>query len=269
VTAANRSRGIAPICLALCLVFSLVIYVELDLQAEESPEIAAGDGPSSAKPGVAPQESQQEAVTFATPPREAYNEVLERPPFSETRRPAPPAVAKASDQPLAATVIGTILSAGGVRALIVHGEPAELARVVEGQEIDGWKIKSILQEKVVLSRGGSTVEIKVKGNPAQANPPGAASPQPAKFGATRPPNSAPLTPSTKSAKESPANKSAGSRSAAPAEAAPASNSALAPMTVGASRSSGVRGTTLRGGGRRGGSDATSRGGRLRVEEADQ
>jgi hypothetical protein len=266
VTAASRSRGtiLTPLCLALCVVFSSLIYVELDQLAEGSPEIAAADEPPPAEPGLAPQE----AVPFAMPAREAYDEVLERPPFSETRRPVPPGVAKANDQPLAATVVGTILSASGVRALIAHGKPPELARVVEGQELDGWKIKLILQEKVVLSRGGSTVELKVKDNAAPANPPGAASPQPAKFGATKPPNTALLIPSAKSAKELPANASAASQSAAPAEAAPASGSTLSQMTGGASRSSGTRGTSL-GSGRRGKSDVSSRGGRLRVEEAGQ
>jgi hypothetical protein len=76
------------------------------------------------------------------------------------RRPAPAgAVETVSDQPIAATVIGTIISASGVRALIAHGEPAELARVVEGQEVEGWTVKSILKDKVVLTRGGSTIEL--------------------------------------------------------------------------------------------------------------
>jgi hypothetical protein len=95
---------------------------------------------------------------------ESYGEVLARPPFSETRRPAPPgAVAKAIDQPLTATVVGTILAAGSVRALVEHGEPPVVTRVVEGQELDGWTVKTILQGKIVLARAGTTMELKVKG----------------------------------------------------------------------------------------------------------
>jgi hypothetical protein len=84
VTTASRSRGIilAPICLALCLVFSALIYVELDQQAEGSPGIAAASESPPVKPSVAPQAAPQEAVVFAMPAREAYNEVLERPPFT-------------------------------------------------------------------------------------------------------------------------------------------------------------------------------------------
>ncbi len=254
MTAAGRSRGIilTPICLALCLVFSSLIYVELDQQAEGSPEIAAADEPSPAKPSVAPQEAPLEAVPFAMPAREAYNEVLERPPFSETRRPAPPGAAEAaSDQPLTATVIGTILSAGGVRALIAHGEPAQLARVVEGQEIEGWRVKSILQEKVVLTRGGSTIELKVKGNPTQPNSRAATSSQPAKSGAAKPPNTALPIPSANNAKAPPPTTSLASHSTEPDEAAAARDTTLSQMTGRVSRSSGAQGTSLRGGGRRG------------------
>jgi hypothetical protein len=191
----------------------------------------------------------QQAVAFAMPTREAYNKVLERPPFSETRRPAPAGAAEtASDQPIAATVIGTFLSSSGVRALITHGEPAQLARFVEGQEVEGWTIKSILQGKVVLTRGGSTIELKVKGNPTQASSPGTTSTQPANSGLAKP-SSALLPPPP--AKAPAANPSVAARSAEPDEAAPANDSMLSQMTRRVSRFSGAQGTSLRGVGRRG------------------
>lgn len=256
MTTASRSRGIllAPVCLALCLVFASLIYLELDQQAEGSPGIAAADERPPAKPSVAPQEAPPEAVVFAMPARTAYNEVLERPPFSEMRRPAPAGAAEtAVDQPIVATVIGTIVSASGVRALIEHGEPAQLARVVEGQEIEGWTVKSILKDKVVLTRSGSTIELKVKGNPNQATAPSMPTPQPARSGAAKPLNAAsPIRPAY--AAKALANASAAVRPVEPSEAAaasPVSDSTLSQMTGSASRSGGTRGISMRSGGRRG------------------
>jgi hypothetical protein len=253
VSAASRSRGanLTPLCLALCFVLSSLIYVELDQQATGSPEIAAADEPVSVKSDAAAQEVLQEVLPFSMPARDAYREVLERPPFSETRRPAPPgAVAASSDQLLAATVIGTIISPGGVRALVVHGEPAELTRVVEGGEIEGWTVKSILQGKVVLARGGSTIELKVKANSTQATSP-AFSP-PAKASAEKPLNTLLLPmPSAGNAKAPSATTSTASRAGAADEAVPANDRTLSQMTGRVSRSGSAQASSLRGGGRRG------------------
>jgi type II secretory pathway component PulC len=255
MTAASSSRGaiFTPLCLALCFILSSLIYFELDQQATGSPEIAAAEDSVAAKSSVAAQDAPQEILSFSMPAREAYNEVLERPPFSETRRPAPPgAVAASSDQLLAATVVGTILSSGGVRALIVHGEPAEMTRVVEGQEIEGWTVKSILKDKVVLARGGSTIELKVKANSTQVTSSATAFPQPAKAGSGKPLNTQLLPmPSANNAKAPSATTSTASRAAAPDEAAPMNDATLSQMTGRVSRSSRAQGSSLRGSGRRG------------------
>jgi general secretion pathway protein N len=178
MTQANRPRGtmLTRLLLVPCLILGPLIYVEWDQQGAGSPDVVvASDAPATpaARPIVAPQDPG-----FAMPPLENYNEVLARPPFSESRRPAPAgAMAKAIDQPLTATVIGTILAAGSVRALVEHGEPPLVTRVVEGQELDGWTVKTILQEKIVLVRAGAMVELKVKGGtPTTSSEPSMQSP---------------------------------------------------------------------------------------------
>jgi general secretion pathway protein N len=164
MTQAKRSRGgmLTRLLLVPCLILGPLIYVEWEQQQADSQEVAvAGDTP--APPAMRPLNAPQDPG-FAMAPLENYNEVLARPPFSETRRPAPPgAVAKAMDQPFTATVIGTILAAGSVRALVEHGEPPLVTRIVEGQDLEGWTVKKILQDKVVLVRSGATMELKVKG----------------------------------------------------------------------------------------------------------
>lgn len=254
MTAASRSGSIifALVCLTLCLAFSILIYVELGQQAEWLPETVAADETILAKPTGMPEEPPQEALVFAMPARVAYNEVLQRPPFSEARRPAPAGVAEAeSDEPIAATVMGTILSASGVRALIAYGEPPQMMRVIEGQEIDGWKVKSILKERVVVTRGNSTIELRVKGNATPAISPDVTSRQPAKRTAAKAPSLASPIPAANTAKAPPVNTSASSRPPDADEAAVASDPTLSQLSGRLTLSGAARGTGLRGGGGRG------------------
>jgi hypothetical protein len=175
VTQPDRSRSVMLTRLMIMLGLALgpLIYVEMEQQEAGAPEVVAASEAPATRPIAPPQDA-----IFTMPPRGTYDEVIARPPFSETRRPAPPgATAVANDQPLAVTVIGTIVAPGGVRALVEHGEPAQVTRVVEGQQIDGWTVKAILQEKIVLARSGTTIELKVKGS-AQATAPAASMPSP-------------------------------------------------------------------------------------------
>jgi hypothetical protein len=182
---ASRSTGgaLTGILLVLCIILGPLTYWELEQQDGDFPEVTAMLDPPNAKPIV-----ELQTIGFEMPPRENYAEVLARPPFSQTRRPAPAGASeKAVDQPLAVTVVGTILTTDGRRALIEHGEPTHVTPFVEGQGIDGWTIKSIRQAKIILVRAGVTREIKVKGNSPPTPPPSnPASPRLTQPGVTAP-----------------------------------------------------------------------------------
>jgi hypothetical protein len=254
MTAARSSRGVVltSLCLVICGAFASVIYLEIDQQAEKSPEIAAPGSPAPAKPSVAPQDAAPEAMSFTMPARAAYIEVLERPPFSETRRPAPPlaAAGAARDQPLAASVIGTILSADGARALIAHGEPARLGRFAEGQDIEGWTVKSIVQDKVVLTRGGATIELKVKGGATEATTPDAAFRQPPRPRITKSPNAAPPVGAPNNAKAPTAKTSVAARSPDPDGTTPVNEAAPSQPPGRVSPAGGAQATSRLSGSRR-------------------
>jgi general secretion pathway protein N len=262
MTQVNRLSGamLTRLLLLPCLILVPLIYVEWEQQEAGAPEVAVtvADAPV-ARPVIAPPDPG-----YAMPAYDNYSEVLARPPFSETRRPAPPgAVARAIEQPLTATVVGTILAEGSVRALVEHGEPPQVTRVLEGQDLDGWTVKTILQEKIVLVRGPATIELKVKGGtqastttPSDPTMPPAPPIPAASIGTQRLTKAGALpqplaAPNPMVARRSPQPAAAPTLAAtpavaaAPSEAVPAqvvdSSNAVSPSTRGSSRSSLRRG----------------------------
>jgi general secretion pathway protein N len=101
--------------------------------------------------------------------------VLQRPLFAETRRPPPP---EAAQDTLGAadgfTLLGTIIAGDGKSALIRYGRPPKLARVGEGQAVEGWTVREILPDRVLLEHGAARRALKLvdhPGAPPIARPP--------------------------------------------------------------------------------------------------
>lgn len=117
---------------------------------------------------------------FSMPPLSAYADVVARPLFSSTRRPA--AQAALDDKAADFTLVGTVISPRERHALLSHGVPAEVERVVEGQSIDGWIVTSIEPGRVMLAQGGKQAEVD-----SSAKPP------PSPFKPQAPPRNAPRT----------------------------------------------------------------------------
>jgi general secretion pathway protein N len=114
------------------------------------------------------------------PPIERFAEVTRRPLFSPTRQPPPPeAVKDTQGNPNNFALLGIIIADGGRVALIEYGRPPALARLKEGQAVEGWTLQSILPDRVVLQHGATEQEVKLKdraGQPAQPRQPGAVPP---------------------------------------------------------------------------------------------
>jgi hypothetical protein len=148
---ASRAQAAALAGLALlCAGLAGVVYRELaDPLAERSDAPAA---PAAA--GVSPLPSADAA--FALPPISSYAEIVERPLLSPNRRPAQTA---GQDTPF--TVTGIIVSPGMRSAVVTHGTPPIMSRVVEGQEIDGWTVQSIRSDHIILARGTAQAELKL------------------------------------------------------------------------------------------------------------
>lgn len=152
----GRSWRAGAVLIALCLALAGSIVLEAgEPIMEPTPEATAA--PMSAPHPAAAQESPR----FSMPPMRQYAEVLKRPLFSETRRP-PLQAANTQATQLDLNLVGTVITASDRRALVEHGKPPRLERVVEGQEIDDWTVEAIKLDRLVLSRGDSRIEVKVK-----------------------------------------------------------------------------------------------------------
>jgi hypothetical protein len=163
-----RHQLLPLLLLTLCLGLAGVIYVELDQPSIDAIAKAAVAPPRDAMPAA------RDTPGFSMPPIRAYTEVLERPLFSETRRPSVDSpVAPVDQRSSAFTLVGTIISEHEKHALIEHGQPPHLERISEGQDIEGWSVESIRPDRIILTHAEERLEVKVKdqpGPPAPQNP---------------------------------------------------------------------------------------------------
>jgi hypothetical protein len=146
-SALNPIRAFAASALLLAGL-SGVMVVELNA----TPEAMSPDEKSaaSAAPAALPAVSRG---GFALPPLSSFAEVTERPLFSSTRRPATEEIAQAKDGNLGIRLAGIVTSPDASRVIVAHGDPPVLARLKEGDNIDGWSVRLIDANRVVLRRG--------------------------------------------------------------------------------------------------------------------
>jgi len=78
--------------------------------------------------------------------------VLERPVFSETRRPRGTATGGAQATPIDFTLLGVVISGSQRSALIRTGKGEAVQRLTEGEDIAGWKLVQIAPDRIVVRR---------------------------------------------------------------------------------------------------------------------
>lgn len=133
---------------------------------------ALGSGaraPADRQPGLALTDAGG-APGFAPPRLSEFQEVLERPVFSPTRRPpVQETVVPAADAPDIAPIAAApdlrlqgIVAIGAKRVALVevNGAPP-LHRVSTGDEIGGWRVEGIDANGVVLRRGAESLVIEL------------------------------------------------------------------------------------------------------------
>jgi hypothetical protein len=115
------------------------------------------------------------------PPISTFAEIVERPLFAQSRRPAPKKetkVAEAAPKPETFDLIGVVISPAGRMALLRTIATSEIVRAVEGQNVGGWEVHAIKPMQVVLRRGDDSDVLKLSdaaalpaGSPAVVNNP--------------------------------------------------------------------------------------------------
>lgn len=125
-------------------------------------ELAPGQSNSNAAAPAAstPRPAAPAAPSFAMPPISAFDEVLARPIFSRTRRPA----TQIGHLPASSSfiLVAIVISSDSRHALIGFGQPAKIARVTEGDDIGGWTVEAILPNAVVVRHAELREEVKPK-----------------------------------------------------------------------------------------------------------
>jgi hypothetical protein len=107
-------------------------------------------------------------IGFTLSPLSSFTEVTERPLFSSTRRPSPKEARQNSDRPLGATLAGIVISGASRSIIVARGDPPVLTRLKQGDEIDGWSVRSIEPTRVLLQRGNDEQQIKFHDAPSRS-----------------------------------------------------------------------------------------------------
>ncbi|HEX3864914.1 MAG TPA: hypothetical protein VHY35_24775 [Stellaceae bacterium] len=149
-------RGLLLPLSALCAVLGAIVAVQLtgpaDAEPKEPPVAATAE-----KPPV-------DIAALDKPPAlqlDDFSEVTERPLFSETRRPAAAEAAQTAEQSGPLTLAGIVISNKSRSSLFATGTPPVITRFREGQAVNGWVIRSILRDRVVLRRGTAERDVKL------------------------------------------------------------------------------------------------------------
>ncbi len=99
---------------------------------------------------------------------QAYNDLLQRPPFVPMRKynPSTASGTAKTSIPKGQFVLVGITASNNIRVAWLRKTAAEKAiRVEEGQEIDGVRLEKVDMDKVILNQGGDREELRVKIQP--------------------------------------------------------------------------------------------------------
>ena len=149
--------------LAFCGVTGLVIGAEALVLNNDS---STADSETAQELSASEDTAIAMADPLQIPPVVAYREIVERPLFSDTRRPpdkaAPAAAAAANEQLNAKWKLTGIVVVGENSFVRVAGiRDQETVRLQMGMPLDGWKLEQIKTDHVVFSSAGRSAILKL------------------------------------------------------------------------------------------------------------
>ncbi len=165
-------RGLFLLVLLATVSAMLALRIRDDLQ--RPPEPLAVAGPDAVASGQAIE--TPEMPKYDPPPIERFAAALDRPLFSQDRRPPedePMGTGVVEDRALSATLQGILFATSGSVALLTAVGESSPVRVSEGEVFLGWRLLEIHPDKVVFGRDEDTVTLELiyKVQPAPTAPP--------------------------------------------------------------------------------------------------
>ncbi|MGR9106185.1 MAG: type II secretion system protein N [Gammaproteobacteria bacterium] len=169
----NKSPGFAFLLLALCGVLVLVNGAEwlyLKRGINRSKRVVEQPVESSIV------FDRIDAREFVLPPKENFNEIVERPLMIQGRRPVPetkdtPIIQQPVRRPgeeIKIKLMGVVMTPKGTSALLQDAKGVYRRVEIEGT-IDGWQLAELHEDRVVLEQGGEHEELKLR-KPKPKNP---------------------------------------------------------------------------------------------------
>ena len=156
----NRISGILMISLiALCV----VIVMEARSGVPSAGNLSSSPEKGKADPAAGP-------VRLTLPPLASLSETVERPLFSESRRPPEEESNTALEVPTPVpsgtstnfNVSAIVITDDERAVLLVHPESGDLTRVAEGEMISGWRLEKVEADRAIFSRDGETQEAALR-----------------------------------------------------------------------------------------------------------
>jgi hypothetical protein len=118
------------------------------------------------RPLATPQASAPAPLLAPLPPLTTFVAIVERPLFAPSRRPPPGAAAIGPSIESRYRLLGIVGSGPEKKAFIAEG--AHRGEIAEGDTLDGWTVKEIAQDRVLLSSPAGDASLKLK--PAASEP---------------------------------------------------------------------------------------------------
>ena len=156
------------IMLGTCAVLAVIIVAEVTLMSRDS---SAMSDESAANLSIVAA-SDTTAATLQIAPLAVYREVLERPLFSDSRRP-PQKAAQAKDSVRAVQLstkwkVTGIVVAGDSSFVHVEGiRDRKTIRLQIGMPLDGWQLQEIAPDQIVFGLAGESVTLQLREDPAE------------------------------------------------------------------------------------------------------
>lgn len=159
----NRITGLLAL---LSVVLAFLFFTELKVGRVDEHASTKKPRPSTTPPSTTPAS----VPNFTLAPVDTFSATIERPLFSESRRPVEPSAAEEQREPSPKRtqleqeelILGAIILANKTRfALLRDPKNGNWIRVEKGGEVGGWSLEEIRSDRVILNNNGKQAEIQL------------------------------------------------------------------------------------------------------------